>query len=88
MELTTRTWNNSIFEIEIESGNAFIKDDISIRNVKKKTYEVDNNVYESFITAAAEMSRFNNKTDVEFVKDIFDNFLNDHEREEFLELIK
>lgn len=88
MELTTRTYNNSIFEVVIENGNTIIKDDLSIRNVEKKVYEVDSEIYESFITVANEIARFNNKTDVQFVKDIFNNFLNDYEREEFLELIK
>jgi hypothetical protein len=42
---------------------------------------------EMLITIANELSRFNDNSDVKFVKMIYDRFLTDYEQADFMELI-
>lgn len=64
----------------IESGNTKVTEDLSEGD------EV-NEMIDKLITIANELSRFNDISDVTFVSKIHDAFLNDSEREQFLELI-
>lgn len=83
MEIKTRTKEGSFVELQIESGNTRITEDLAI--IKNGKWVVPENEIEQFITIANECSRFNGTSDVNFVKKIFEAFLNDAERSEFLE---
>ena len=85
MEFNLRT-NQSIAELTVISGNATITEDLSGYDSKKRDFFIDNGLIESVITLANDMSRFNNISDVDFVKNIFDTFLNDSEKAKFLEI--
>lgn len=71
----------STADLIIESGNTKITEDVAYNN------KVDDSLIEQLITVANEMSRYNNVSDVDFVVSIFEAFLNDSEREEFLERV-
>jgi hypothetical protein len=75
---------SSIAEVQIKSGSATINEDVS--KYIGGAWIVPIATVERFITIANEMSRFNREDDVEFVKKIYDTFLNDSERERFLDL--
>jgi hypothetical protein len=75
---------SSIAEVHIKSGSATINEDVS--KYIGGTWIVPSATVERFITIANEMSRFNREDDVDFVKKIYDTFLNDSERERFLDL--
>lgn len=64
----------------IESGNATIKEELC---------EGDESIdaLEKFITIANQLSRFNLISDVQFVKNMYDNFLCESEQNQFKELI-
>lgn len=84
MEISLRTPYNTIAELTIEVGNTKITEDVATSNGCK----ISNGLIESFITIAREMQSFNNVSDVDFVLEIFDNFLNDSEQVQFLEIVK
>ena len=67
--------------LEVISDNTRIKEDIVYKG------EIDENIIENLITTLFEMTRFNKKSDVQTVFDIFDAFLNKEEREEFKQMI-
>lgn len=84
MDIEIRTYS-TLCEMTIESENTKIVEDLTFRNRETKQYEADSNIAEQLITAAFDISRFNKKSDVDMVKEIFENFLNKHEQDEFLE---
>jgi dimeric dUTPase (all-alpha-NTP-PPase superfamily) len=77
----------SLCEITIESDNTKITEGLSFLNRNTKEYEADTDIVEELLTAAFDISRFNKKSDIEMVKEIFEAFLNTSEQEEFLEEI-
>ena len=79
MKVTTNTRRYTA-DVIIKSDNTRIEESVS---VGIETEEMIDNL----ITVSNELSRFNNISDVDFVKRIYDNFLNDGEKEQFLELI-
>ena len=84
MELHLRTYC-SLCELTVESDNTTIVEDITFLNPKTKCYEADPDIIEDLITIAFEISRFNKRSDLDMVKEIFESFLNTSEQEEFLE---
>ena len=79
MKVTANIKNYSA-SIIIESGHTKIDESVSEGT---ETLEIIDNL----ITTSNDLSRFNNISDVDFVKRIYDAFLNDIERKQFLELI-
>lgn len=77
ISLKSRTY---VMTLTIQSGNATISEDLS------EGKEVEEMI-EKLITVANELSRFNDNSDVRFVKTIYDLFLTDCEQTEFIELI-
>ena len=86
MEITAREYC-SLFEVTVESGNAKITEDISQIQTTRQGGFVPEDEIEQFIAVAYEANRFNGASDVDFVYKIFDAFLNDSEREQFIEII-
>ena len=84
MDIEIRTYS-TLCEMTIESENTKIVENLTFLNRETKQYEADSNIAEQLITAAFDISRFNKKSDVDMVKEIFENFLNKHEQDEFLE---
>ena len=84
MELELRT-RSLIAELTIKSGNAKIEEDLAVLN--KGVAKIPQSDIEKFITIAREMNLFNGKTDVEFVKMVYDAFLSDYERSQFIEVV-
>ena len=85
MEIELRT-RGLIAELTIKSGNAKIEEDLAVVS-KGKAYIPDDNI-EKFITIARDMNWFNGKSDIDFVKMVYEAFLNDSEREAFLDMIR
>lgn len=85
MDFKLRT-KDTFAELTIETGNAkFIEDLASYKS--DKGWFVDDNTIDQFITLANELSRFNHQSDVDFVKKIYDAFLSDSEKADFLEAV-
>lgn len=84
MEIELRT-RSLIAELIIKSGNAKIEEDLAI--VKNGIGHIPDADIEMFITIAREMNLFNGKSDVDFVKMVYDAFLSDYERSTFIELV-
>ena len=87
MDIEIKTYE-TLCEITVESDNTKITESLTFLNRETKQYEADSNISEQLITAAFDISRFNKKSDIEMVKEIFKNFLNTHEQQEFLEDIR
>lgn len=85
MEIKLNT-RYTLAEMVIESGNTKIREDVSEMS-KGGGYIIPDKNIENLITIAFEMSRFNRVSDVSFLKKLYDNFLSDSERDEFMELI-
>lgn len=85
MEIKLNT-RYTLAEMVIESGNTKIREDVSEMS-KGGGYIIPDKNIENLITIAFEMSLFNGVSDVSFVKKLYDNFLSDSERDEFMELI-
>ena len=83
IELKTRSL---IAELIIKSGNTKIEEDLTIFS-KGKSYIPDDDI-EKFITVARDMNQFNGKSDIDFVRMVYEAFLNDSEREAFLDMIR
>jgi dimeric dUTPase (all-alpha-NTP-PPase superfamily) len=84
MDIEIRTYS-TLCEITVESDNTRITENLTFLNRETKQYEADSNIAEQLITAAFDISRFNKKSDIDMVKEIFENFLNTQEQKEFLE---
>ena len=84
MQIELRTCG-LLAELSFKSGNLKFEEDVA--EVKKGIGYIPIELIEKFITIARDMNQFNDKSDVHFVKMIYDAFLNDTEREEFLQLI-
>jgi hypothetical protein len=84
MEIELRT-RSLIAELTIKSGNTKIEEDLAILN--KGVAKIPDSDIEKFITIAREMNNFNGKSDVDFVKMIYEAFLSDYERQTFLDAI-
>ena len=87
MNIEIRTYS-TLCEMTVESDNTKITESLTFFNRETKQSEADSNIAEQLITAAFDINRFNKKSDVDIVKEIFENFLNKHEQDEFLEDIK
>ena len=85
MDIKTRVKHDSFVELHIESGNTKLTEDLA--TLKSGKWVVPENEIEQFVTIANECSRFNGTSDVDFVKKIFDSFLSDYEKSEFLEAV-
>ena len=85
MDIEIRTYANTLCEMIVDCDNTKIREDLTFLNIKADKYEVDENIVEQLITAAFDITRFNGRSDVDLVKEIFENFLNSHEQQEFLE---
>ena len=84
MNIEIRTYS-TLCEMTVESDNTKITESLTFFNRETKQSEADSNIAEQLITAAFDINRFNKKSDVDIVKEIFENFLNKHEQDEFLE---
>ena len=76
MEVSTREYC-SIFETTIKTD--------SVEIVESGAEE---SLAEDFITAAFEINRFNGKSDVDTLKELYNSFLSAGEQEEFLTFLK
>ena len=81
MEIILKT-NSIIAEVIIRTGSTKIIEDVANSSGKIPDSEIEN-----FITIAREMNVYNKKSDVDFVKMIYDNFLNEGEQDELRNLI-
>lgn len=81
MEIELRT-GTLIAEVIITSANTKIKEDLAV--VKNNKGIIPTEEIEKLLTVAREMNLFNGKSDVDFVTTVFDAFLSDHEKEQFL----
>lgn len=81
MEIKLKT-RSLVAELIIETGSAKIEEDVA--GFKNGEPHISNDFIENLIDIAREMNRFNKKSDVDFVKMIYDAFLNDSERAQFL----
>ena len=86
MDIKLRVRSDSFAELRIETHSVTITDDLTVYENNK--WGVPDATIESFINIARDCNTFNGSTDVEFVKKIYEAFLNDYEREQFLEAIK
>lgn len=86
MNIKLRVKTDSFAELRIETHNVTITDDLTVYENNK--WGVPDDTIESFINIARDCNTFNGSTDVEFVKKIYEAFLSDYEREQFLEAIK
>ena len=82
MDIKLRVKTGSFAELRIETHNVTITDDLTVYENRK--WSVPDVTIESFINIARDCNSFNGSTDVEFVKKIYEAFLNDYERGEFL----
>ncbi len=82
MEIKSKSVHNSYLEIKLELGNGKITEDVSV--FKDGKWRVPESIIEQLISTANECSRFNDVSDVNFVRSVFDAFLSDSEKEEFL----
>jgi hypothetical protein len=85
MEIKLRT-RSYIAELTVESGNAKITEDLAQMNDVSNAYIPDEEI-EKLLTVAREMHLFNKGTDIDFVKMVYEAFLTDGERSEFLDTI-
>ena len=89
MEISVRTKPDSFVELRIDTHNVTITEDLTVTSIyKNRFFVVPDATIEQFITVARDCNLFNDKSDVDFVKKIYEAFLNDYEREQFLEAIK
>jgi hypothetical protein len=86
MDISVIKKSESYIELRIEKHDMTISEDLTV--CTDKGWVVPDNTIENFITIARDCNLFNGESDVDFVKSIYDAFLNDYEREQFLELIK
>lgn len=77
--------NGIICELKLEVGNVKITEDLT--EVENGNWIVPELQIQQFFTVAFDLSRFNKKPDVETMKMLFDSFLSDGEKEQFIELI-
>lgn len=87
MKIKLRTVQHAIAQLTIEAESTRISEDLGLIFKEGKGYQVEDEVIDQFITIANELSRFNRVYDVDFVKKIYDDFLSDDEKEEFLNLL-
>lgn len=85
MELQVKQ-NGIICELIVKSETAKIVEDVADSAGHNK-FEVDQKLIENIFTAGIDLMRYNKKSDVETIKMLFDAFLNDSERIEFLQQI-
>ncbi len=85
MKIKLRT-SSYIAELTVESGNAKITEDLAQINDVSNAYIPDEEI-ENLLTVAREMHLFNKGTDIDFVKMVYEAFLTDGERSEFLDTV-
>lgn len=86
MEITFRSKGDYIAELTVKSENTTISEDVLDFGKDRKRH-VKDGVFQSLINAAFEVKRFDRTSDVDTVKEIFDAFLSDTERQQFIDLI-
>lgn len=84
MQLKLRT-KDTFAKLTIESGSVKVTEELAIYNGHGNKWIVSESQIEEFITIANDLSRFNKVSDVDFCLNIVSAFLNDGEREEFME---
>lgn len=87
MDFKLRT-KSKLAVLTIKTGNAEFVEDLASYNREKERWFVDEDIIEKFISLANDLNRFNGTSDVEFVKNIYEAFLSDNERKEFLEKVQ
>jgi len=80
MKITTFERVNC-FEVIVETNDHTIREDVMYNG------KVDESVIENLFTVAFEMSRHNERPDIDTIRMLFDNFLNKQEQSEFIDLI-
>ena len=86
MNISLRTKDCYIAELTVESEHTKVTEDVLCRS-KERGYYIEDSEIEKLITVAFEMARFNRQSDVDTLKKIFDAFLNDGERQQFIESV-
>jgi len=79
------TKTSLIAELTIKSGNATISEDLA--KIGENSAYIPNEEINKFIDVARDMNFFNGKSDVDFLKMIYDGYLTQSEQEEFRDLI-
>jgi len=74
---------DTFFEVIIETGNAQFKEDVAEYDTRRGWF-IDEKTIRQCIALANEMSRFNSESDIDFVKNIADAFLNDSEKNQLI----
>jgi hypothetical protein len=81
MEIELKT-SALIATLKIKSGNAKIEEDLA--EIENGVMVIPKNEVMNFITIAREMNYYNGKSDIDFVKMIYEALLNDSAKECFL----
>ena len=84
MEIELRT-RSLIAEVTIYSGNTKIEEDLA--ELKNGIGYIPDTEIVKFLNIAREMNLYNGKSDVDFIKMIYDDFLSRSEKESFLKTI-
>jgi hypothetical protein len=86
MQIDTRALTY-IFEIEVFTGSATIKEDVAVMRKHGKGAYVPGEVIQQFVDVAHEAIRFNGTSDVDFVLEIIDSILNKTEKQQLIDLL-
>jgi len=84
MKITTRQISSS-FELQIETGNAMIKEDLSSLF---SPYKVSQETIDQLTTAAIECNRWNDTPDLETAKNFVESLLNEKEIRELIKQLE
>ena len=85
MKISTESNHQSWISLIVINGSTTISETVS--GYSNGTLSVPESDIEMLITAANDLSRFNGVTDVDFLKKIYNAYLSDNEKIEFLNLI-
>lgn len=85
MKISTESNHQSWISLIVVNGSTTISETVS--GYYNGSISVPESDIEMLITAANDLSRFNGVTDVDFLKKIYDAYLSDNEKIEFLNLI-
>ena len=86
MKIETREYNNVLMEVIVESDNVNVKEDVA-RYKDGKAF-VEESLIDEFFNVGFDLSNFNNRSDVDTMYNLTQQFLSDGEQEELKELLK
>ena len=86
MKFSLKT-KETIAELTIQDQGMVITSDLAYFDSKIDNWVVEEEIVEQLITCARDLKLFNCGSDIEFVKKIYQNFLDDYEKQQFKEQI-